>query len=87
MAQEVLTCNDIAHDEFAQEVRTLSEKGRGNVEIFLLIKGPANCAKTFLLNPLNAVYKKFPNPVTTTFAGLGAENAKVIFLNDFRWCT
>ena len=79
MAQEVQTCNDIAHDEFAQEVR--------NVEIFLLIKGPANCAKTFLLNPLNAVYKKFPNPVTTTFAGLGAENAKVIFLNDFRWCT
>ena len=43
--------------------------------------GPANCGKTFLLNPLNIVYTTFSNPATTTFAWVGAENADVIFLN------
>lgn len=45
----------------------------------------ANCGKTFLLNPLNMMFKTFANPATTTFAWLGAERAEVIFLNDVRW--
>lgn len=48
-------------------------------------QGPANTGKTFLLNPLNTIYKSFTNPATSTFAWVGAEKAEVIFLNDFRW--
>ena len=50
-----------------------------------MITGPANCGKTFLLNPLNTIFKTFTNPATGTFAWVGAEKAEVIFLNDFRW--
>jgi hypothetical protein len=47
--------------------------------------GPANCGKTFLLNPLNKIYHTFTNPASNSFAWVGAENAEVVFLNDFRW--
>ena len=65
-------------------MRTLLEKGRGKYRNVYL-KGPCNCAKTFLLNPLNTVFKTFSNPASTTFAWLGAQEAEVVFLNDFRW--
>ena len=51
------------------------------------MNGPANCGKTFILNPLNVVYTTFCIPATSTFAWIGAEKAEVIFLNDFRWST
>ena len=50
-----------------------------------MLTGPANCGKTFLLNPLNVVYRTFTNPANTSFAWVGAETAEVVFLNDFRW--
>lgn len=50
-----------------------------------MITGPANCGKTFLLNPINVIFKTFTNPSSATFAWVGAEDAKVLFLNDFRW--
>ena len=50
-----------------------------------MIVGPANCAKTFLLNPLNVIFNTFSNPASTRFAWVGAEQAECIFLNDFRW--
>ena len=31
------------------------------------------------------IYKTFVNPASTSFAWVGAENAEIIFLNDFRW--
>ena len=60
------------------------QKGRGKYRNIYL-KGPANCGKTFLLNPLNQIYNTLSNPATMTFAWVGAEDADVIFLNDFRW--
>ena len=51
----------------------------------MIIVGPANCIKTFLLNPLNKIFSTFTNPATTSYAWVGAELAEVIFLNDFRW--
>ena len=84
MAKEVLDRNNIRREDFAQAVRTLLEKGRGKYRNVYL-KGPCNCAKTFLLNPLNTVFKTFSNPASTTFAWLGAQEAEVVFLNDFRW--
>ena len=44
-----------------------------------------NMGKTFLLKPLTLIYNCFFNPTFTTFAWVGAEEAKIIFLNDFRW--
>ena len=86
MALQVLNRNGIAHNEFANAVCVLLEEGRGKYRNILL-RGPANCGKTFLLNPLNQVFKTLTNPATTTFAWVGAETAEVIFLNDFRWST
>ena len=58
-------------------------KGRGKFRN-ILITGPANCGKTFLLKPLSLVYRSFVNPATSTFAWVGAEQAELLFLNDFR---
>ena len=74
----------MSREAFSQAVKDLLEKGRGKFRN-ILIKGPANTGKTFLLNPLNVVYRSFSNPATSTFAWVGAEKAEVIFLNDFRW--
>ena len=57
-AKEVLSRNNISVSGFAQSVRTLLEKGRGKHRNIMLI-GPTNCAKTFLLNPLNVIYNTF----------------------------
>ena len=57
-AKEVLSRNDISVSGFAQSVRTLLEKVRGKHRNIMLI-GPTNCAKTFLLNPLNVIYNTF----------------------------
>ena len=52
MAVAVLERNNIKQADFAEAVRNGLEKGRGKYRNVYL-KGPANCAKTFLLNPLN----------------------------------
>ena len=85
MAEQVLARNSIERVGFAEALQNLLQEGRGKYRNVLL-KGVANCGKTFLLNPLNTVFKTFSNPAITTFAWLGAETAEVIFLNDFRWC-
>ena len=84
MATDILNRNGIDVIVFAEAVRILLEKGHGKYRNIYL-KGPANCGKTFLLNPLNLIYHTFSNPGTTTFAWVEAEYADVIFLNDFRW--
>ena len=70
IALQVLNRNGIEHNEFVNTVRVLLEEGRSKYRNILL-RGPANCNKTFLLNRV---------------AWVGAEMAEVIFLNDFRWC-
>ena len=67
MAEDILQRDNIQKLEFAEAVRNLPKNGRGKYRNILL-KGPANCGKTFLLNPLNIVFRTFTNPVTTTFA-------------------
>lgn len=52
----------------------------------VLITGPSNCGKTFLLEPLRTVFvHTFHTPASSVFGWLGVENAQVIYLNDFRW--
>ena len=50
----------------------------------ILIVGPADCRKTFLLSPLRENFNTFSDPASDKYAWLGAEEAEIIFLNDFR---
>ena len=83
-AQEVLEWNGISWQVFALVVTELLTKGCGKFRNLLFV-GPANSAKTFLLQPLVAIFNTFCNGATATFAWVGAEQAEVVFLNDFRW--
>ena len=83
-ACEVLKQNGICKETFTSSIKDLLKKG-GSKFRNVMICGPANSAKTFLLNPLTSVYNTFCNPACSSFAWVGAEDAECIFLNDFRW--
>ena len=84
MAQQVLNDNDVHLIEFGKAVKDLLVNGRGKYRN-IMITGPANCGKTFLLSPLQDIFDTFCNPAQNKFAWLGAESKEVIFLNDFRY--
>ena len=83
-AMDILQRNNINRDDFCSAIQLLLIEGRGKYRN-IIITGPTNCGKTFLLKPLTTVYKVFSNPATTTYAWIGAAEAEVILLNDFRW--
>ena len=66
-AREVLAKNGIDINEFANLVKESLTKGRGKHRN-LMIVGPANCGKMFILKPLTQVYATFCNPASGTFA-------------------
>lgn len=76
--------NSLQVEQFAKAVRSLLQFGRGKHRN-ILITGPANCGKSFLLNPLAVIFKCFVNPAQNSFAWIGAEKSEVIYLNDLRW--
>ena len=85
MAKEILRNNKINAYVFAEAIRTLLELGRAKNHNILLV-GPANFGKTFLLSPLTGIYDTFLNPSSSKYAFVGAEIKKEpIFLNDLRW--
>ena len=77
-AEELLQLHHIPKDIFCKALFTALAKGRGKYQN-VFIHGPANCAKSFILSPLKVIYGTFLNPAT------GAEQAEIIFLNDFCW--
>ena len=83
-ALEVLARNEISIQSFCSSVYKALQEGRGKYQN-VYICGPANTGKTFLVSPLKSIYRSFVNPATGTFAWVGAEEAEVIILNDFRW--
>ena len=86
LALEVLMLNGIESDTFARAVFiNLLREGRHKDRNIMLV-GERNCAKTFLLEPLQAIFKKtFSSPASSQFGWLGVEEAQIIYLNDFRW--
>ena len=84
LALDILSHNNIPGGVFQSAVHDLLDKGRGKYRN-ILVKGSANCGKTFLLNPLNVIFNTFSNPASSNFAWVGARSAEIIFLNDFRW--
>lgn len=83
-ATEVLRNNHVHPIMFSTAIIELMKKGRGKFRNIMIV-GPANCAKTFLLSPLQKIFRTFSNPANDKYAWLGSENAELIFLNDFRW--
>ena len=83
-AKEILQNNGVNLYYFACALRQALQKGRQK-NINILIVGPTNCGKSFLLNPLEMIYKAFVNPANARYAWIGLEECEVAFLNDFRW--
>ena len=83
-AIEILNKNSIEIAVFSDAIIKLLVMGRGKGRN-IYICGPANCGKTFILDPLRVIFDTFLSPATCSYAWLGVENKEVIFLNDFRW--
>ena len=83
-ATQLLASQGITKGEFCSAIHTALAKGRGKYQN-VFIDGPTNCGKSFILSPLKVIYKAFCNPATGSFAWIGAEDAEIIYLNDFRW--
>lgn len=83
-ALTLLAKNEIPLDSFCAAIYDALENGRGKYRN-IYIYGPANTGKTFMISPLKKLYNAFNNPATGTFAWVGAENAEIVLLNDFRW--
>ena len=81
LAMKLLTNNKKSPTTFARSVLNLLKKGRGKHQNLMLV-GPANCGKTFLLEPLKDIYKIFANPAQDKYCWVGAEEAEVMFLNE-----
>ena len=47
--------------------------------------GSTNCEKSFLLHPLEIMFKSFVNPANGKYAWVDLEELEVAYLIDFRW--
>ena len=72
IAKQTLERNNNISEEFCQSVHDLLDKGHGKYRNILII-GPVNCGKTFILQPLTKVFHCFQNLASSTFAWVGAE--------------
>ena len=70
-AQEVLVNNKVHPILFAAAVGELLLLGRGKYRNVMIV-GPTNCGKTFLLRPLELIFKIFSNPAADRYAWVGA---------------
>ena len=84
MAREVLRNNNVNAYVLAADVRQLLRSGREKGKN-IIITGPHDCAKTFILRPLTKVFRCFTNPSSGTYAFVGMENKELAFLNDLRY--
>ena len=82
--EELLQHHKIEQRSFCNAIYSALEKCRGKYRN-VYINGPANCGKPFIVSPLKVIYQAFSNPATGSFAWIGAEEAEIIYLNDFRW--
>ena len=80
----LLAKNEIPLDSFCAAIYDALENGRRKYRNIYIYE-PANTGKTFMISPLKKLYNAFSNPATGTFAWVGAENAEIVLLNDFRW--
>ena len=60
-------CHNIHPYGFAAALRDLTEHGQGKFRNIMIIS-PVNCGKTFLLAPLQIIFKTFNNPANNKYA-------------------
>ena len=83
-ALETLDHNNVTRKHFARLVLNNLEHGRGKGRN-LMICGPTNCAKSFMLLPLTKIYNCFNTPSQGTYNWVDAPQKEIIFLNDIRY--
>ena len=83
-AKQLLQCHEIEEHSLCNAICNALKKSRGKSRN-VCIHGPAYCGKPFIVSPLKVIYKAFSNPATGSFAWIGAEEAEIIYLNEFRW--
>ena len=83
-SRDILQKNSINSYVYADTIRDLLIHGRGKFRN-VMITGPTNCGKDFMLKPLEITYHAFSNPANDKYAWVGGNNAEVIALQDFRW--
>lgn len=83
-ALNTLHKNNVSRKHFSNLVLTCLKYGRGKGRN-LMICGPSNCAKSFVLLPLTKIFKCFTNPSEGTYNWVNAPQKEVIFLNDIRY--
>ena len=82
-ANQVLVSNGVNPYVFADRVRTRLSKGRGKLRNVIIV-GPVNCGKMFLLRPLEIIFKTSSNPANDKYEWVGANKAEGMFLHDLR---
>lgn len=84
LALEALRRTKINKYVYAGALRELLEKERGKHRNVIIV-GPADSDKTFMLQPLTVLFKNdFTNPPSSQFAWIRADAADVIFLSEYR---
>ena len=85
LASQILEQNPLLNGaKLKKAIRDNIDMGRckGSTVFFI---GPQDCGKSFLLLPLELLFKTFSNPTKGTFNWVGIHESECIFLNDFRW--
>ena len=81
---DILQKNSTNPYVYADAITDLLMHDRGKFRN-VMINGPANCGKTFMLKPLKINYHAFSNPANDKYVYVGADNAAdVIILQGFR---
>lgn len=83
-ATKTLENNNINIEDYTHSIIDLLTYGRSKYKN-LMIVGPANCGKTFILQPLSVIFNCFQNPASSSFAWVGVDEAEIVILNDLRW--
>ena len=85
-ALDVLQNNNIERKFFSDLIKNALQFGRGKGNNIMII-GQTNCAKSFMLAPLQEIYDCFVSPSNSTFNFnfVGALEKEVLFFNDLRY--
>lgn len=86
LAEATLTQNSYTPEEFCGAVMDLLIHGRSKGRNLFLV-GKANCGKSFLVRPLELIYKALVNPANNTFSFGEIEGKEIVLLDDFRLCS
>ena len=82
--REILQHNRISIYVYADAVRDLLTRDCRKFRNIVIV-GPGNCGKIFMLKTLEHIYHVFCNPTNDKYAWAGADQAEVIVLQDLNW--